>query len=326
MDISNQLKRGFRRTWFYMRSFAIYYMPKVIRRKIGKRTLRSLTDEECAILQKRVDYYVKCTEFQQPQILPCRISDYRYPYGQKQKFGTYFLDLYRSLSCFPIHLRFAYLFGDITETFGVPTIVKSRPIGSVSNSVLLKLNSERHFQWVKDSIAFRGKKDLIVFRNIVNQPMRALLLEKFWQHPMCDFGMTGTIYYKEHPEWYKTFMSKKEQLEFKFIMCIEGHDVATNLKWVMSSHSVAVMPRPKYETWFMEGTLKPNYHYIEIAEDYSDLIERVQYYIQHPEEAETIITHANEYVKQFQNNRLEFTAELLTLQRYFLRTNQIPES
>ena len=39
----------------------------------------------------------------------------------------------------------------------------------------------------------------------------------------------------------------------------------------MSSNSVAVMPRPKYESWFMEGRLQPGVHYIEIKDDYSDL-------------------------------------------------------
>ena len=49
----------------------------------------------------------------------------------------------------------------------------------------------------------------------------------------------------------------------------EGVDVATNLKWVMSSNSIAVMPRPKIESWFMENKLIPEKHYIEIKEDLS---------------------------------------------------------
>lgn len=56
----------------------------------------------------------------------------------------------------------------------------------------------------------------------------------------------------------------REHLDYKFIMAIEGNDVASNLKWVMSSNSLAVMPRPTCETWFMEGTLIPDYHYIEV--------------------------------------------------------------
>ena len=59
--------------------------------------------------------------------------------------------------------------------------------------------------------------------------------------------------------------------------------MASNLKWVMSSNSVAVMPRPRYETWFMEGSLVPGYHYIEIKTDFSDLIEKMEYYNAHPD-------------------------------------------
>ena len=53
-------------------------------------------------------------------------------------------------------------------------------------------------------------------------------------------------------------------------MCVEGVDVATNLKWVMSSNSIAVMPKPEIESWFMEKTLIPDFHYIEIKKDYSE--------------------------------------------------------
>ena len=84
-------------------------------------------------------------------------------------------------------------------------------------------------------------------------------------------------------EWIKGHISEYDHLGYKFIMCLEGNDVATNLKWVMSSNSLAVMPKPVYETWYMEGRLIPNYHYVEIKPDYSDLEERIQYYIDHPD-------------------------------------------
>ena len=50
-------------------------------------------------------------------------------------------------------------------------------------------------------------------------------------------------------------MPISKQLCYKFIFCIEGADTATNIKWVMSSNSLCVMPKPKYETWFMEGKI-----------------------------------------------------------------------
>ena len=66
---------------------------------------------------------------------------------------------------------------------------------------------------------------------------------------------------------------------------MEGNDVASNLKWVMSSNSIAVMPKPKYETWFMEGLLIPDQHYILIKDDYSDLETRLKFFLDHPQKA-----------------------------------------
>ena len=38
--------------------------------------------------------------------------------------------------------------------------------------------------------------------------------------------------------------------------------------WAMSSNSVCVMPKPKYESWFMEGKLKDGVHYIKVKDDF----------------------------------------------------------
>ena len=71
----------------------------------------------------------------------------------------------------------------------------------------------------------------------------------------------------------------------------------------------------------MEGKLIPNYHYIEVKEDFSDLEERLQYYIDHPEEAEAIIQHAHDFVDQFRDKEREDLISLLVLKRYFEITN-----
>ena len=105
-------------------------------------------------------------------------------------------------------------------------------------------------------------------------------------------------------------------------MSLEGNDVASNLKWVMSSNSIAVTPRLTCETWFMEGTLIPNYHYIEVKDDFSDLEERLNYYIAHPDEAESIIRHAQEFIAQFKDQKREKLISLLVLKKYFDITNR----
>ena len=138
---------------------------------------------------------------------------------------------------------------------------------------------------------------------------------------MCDLGDVSKNT-TDPKEWQTEKKTIQEHLDYKFILALEGNDVASNLKWVMSSNSIAVMPQPTCETWFMEGTLIPNYHYIEIKRDFSDLESRLQYYIEHIDEAQEIIKHANEYVSQFKDRKRENLISLLVLEKYFKETEQ----
>jgi hypothetical protein len=152
------------------------------------------------------------------------------------------------------------------------------------------------------------------------KPNRKLFMERWFGSPMIDTASTDRI--EEHPEWQQEKITIGEHLDYKFIMSLEGNDVASNLKWVMSSNSIAVTPRLTCETWFMEGTLIPNYHYIEVKEDFSDLEERLNYYIAHPDEAEAIIRHAHEFVAQFKDQKREKLVSLFVLKKYFDITNR----
>lgn len=315
-----QLGKAFRKSFYYIGSWVNYCLPNVLFRLRLKAILRHLTDEERKTVNERADYYNR--------MQPCTVSTnwkslraFRYFKRGKKKFSTYFFDLYKYTRYFNQNYRFLYLFGDVTEEMKEPTIVKSRPITKgTTNSVLMNLNQIRHFNFINDKLGFKSKKNMLVSRNIVAIPKRIRLLEMYFNHPLCNFGQINTDI---HPEWVKDYMTIDEQLTYKFIMCIEGNDVATNLKWVMSSNSVAVMPRPAYETWFMEGTLIPDYHYIAIKEDYSDLIEKANYYIEHPEEAEAIIRHAHEYIRRFGNEKIERAVSLTVLDNYFRLSGQL---
>lgn len=184
----------------------------------------------------------------------------------------------------------------------------------------MPLNKVRHFRFIKDSKLFRDKKDMLVFRNVVRQQHRLDFLDRHFGNHLCDAGQTNRDW--GNLEYLKPYMTIEEQLDFKFVACIEGNDVATNLKWVMASNSIAVMPRPKIESWFMEGTLKGDYHYIEIKDDYSDLEEKLWYYIAHPDEAEAIIKHAHEYVDRFRDISKELLTARLVAEKYFELTRQ----
>src|SRR5690606_11980210 len=160
------------------------------------------------------------------------------------------------------------------------------------------LDKIRHFNFISDGKSFLSKADKLIGKGAITQPHRIRFYEQYFGHPLCDLGQTNTA---GNQQWITKKRSIAAHLDYKFILALEGNDVATNLKWIMSSNSLAVMPRPKFETWFMESTLIPDYHYVCIKDDYSDLEEKLTHYIQHPEAALTVIANAHRFVAQFKN-------------------------
>ena len=306
--------------FYYLKSCTILLMPHFILKARKQCFLQKYYPKyNNADLQSRLDYYNKLKEKKQiPQSSPT-LANHKLKNVNYSK--VYFFDSYEFTRYFSKTLPWLFRPGDITDLQPYPTIVKSRPITENNeNSVLLKLNKIRHFIFVKDKTKFEDKIPKILFRGAAHgKPNRQMFIEKWIDNPMCDIKDTAKDSINP-PQWQSKPISIKEQLKYRYIMAIEGNDVASNLKWIMSSNSIAVMPRPKYETWFMEGCLIPNYHYIEIKEDFSDLIEKVNYYEQHPEQAKAIIKNANEYVKPFKDKKREKLLSILVLKRYFEKT------
>ncbi len=304
--------------FYYLRNFVRYIIPKCIYRAMLGRELARLEKEDKEYILRRVNYYNKLEEYTPLDIAKSvALKDFKL---QRKKGNVYFFDTYEYTRYFSDDNRIVTLFGDITNVPDTPSLTKSRPIaGDNANSVILKLNKIRHYTFVKDDRHFCDKKDMLIGRACIKQPQRVRFWQMYFNHPMCDLGQINANNVVS-PEWIKPSISIDEHLDYKFILCIEGFDVASNLKWVMSSNSLAVMPRPKYETWFMEGTLVPDYHYVCINDDYSDLEEKLNYYIAHPDKAQAIIDHAHEFVAQFRNNRREDLISLLVLKKYFEKT------
>ena len=73
----------------------------------------------------------------------------------------------------------------------------------------------------------------------------------------------------------------------------------------------------------MEGRLIPDYHYIEVADDFSDIEQKLRYYIANPDKAEAIIENAHRYVEQFFDQQREKLIQIMVLQRYFESSGQL---
>lgn len=301
-----------------------YYRSKL------KKTLDKLEkNPDKAYIIERVNYYNKLST---TRSLPDRsvierfssyfvylgtIKDYTLSLYHK----VYYFDSKEFTRWFNPNLRWGYAAGDVYFTPEFPSIVKSRLLHSDNeNSVIMKLGKLRHFIFLNDTIPFTQKKDMAIFRGKIRLSRdRKKFLELFFNHPMFDCGLVG---WDDPDEWKTPKKTIREHLDYKFIMTLEGNDVASNLKWVMSSNSIAVMPRPTCETWFMEGKLIPDYHYIEVKPDFSDIVEKLNYYIQHPDKAQEIINNAHTYIAQFKNPEREKLISLLVLDKYFKMTNQ----
>lgn len=286
------------------------------------------------IFQSRLNYWLKEAKKYPKEVIESRVNYYlhletgklsdkatRLENFTRPKKGTmYYFDLLKSTRYFKSFYKIGFKFGDVQENQDSLTIVKSRPINHSGNSVLMKLDSLRHYLFINDKIPFSEKKDMAVWRGYIHKENRRSLVEKFHNHPKCNIGQSNENI--ENPNWQKNYLTIQEQLQYKFILSIEGLDVATNLKWIMSSNSLCFMPTPKFETWYMEGKLIPNVHYIHIKDDYSDLEEKMLYYSKNDDKAFKIIENAQKWVSIFQDERLEKIISIKVLEKYFKITNQ----
>ena len=307
---------------YYILNYLKLIIPDFFFRIMLKNKLNSLKKSDFEYVKWRLNYYNK---LKTKTDLPDEIKTLKY-FKIKNFHRTYFFDTYQYSRFFKKSLKLNMLFGDIVHIPKIPSIVKSRPISEKNNnSILFKLNKIRHFTYTNDKNSFEEKKNLLIGRSAITKKHKKRIdfFQKYYDHHLCDLGKINNN--EIYNQWLKPKISIEEHLKYKFIMCVEGVDVATNLKWVMSSSSIAVMPKPEIESWFMEKTLIPDFHYIEIKRDYSDLEEKLKYYINNKDKCLDIIKNANKYASQFKNKKTEDIISLLVLKKYFYFTNQIDE-
>lgn len=300
------------RIGYYLKSYGGLLLPDIVFRGKVKKLL-SRYPELPSSWQSRLDYYCKL-DVRSELTGAVSLTEFR-----SYKKNAYFFDLYPHLRALPSDARFLVMFGDVVVVPEQPSFVKSRPIyGDNRNSVLMKLDAVRHFTFVDDTQPFRSKRAGLVWRGRLHldvaKERRLDFLQQFSSNPRFDIGHIngGDVY----PAYRKPRMSIDEQLQFKYILSLEGVDVATNLKWIMSSNSLCFSQSLKYETWYMEGRLQPGVHFVEIAEDFSDVEDKIDYYERHPEEAEQIIANANAYTRQFLDQDAEDLLAHHVIRRY----------
>ena len=310
-----------------IRSYIGAYLREAVPSAIWRQTmpdfegkLEKRQDKDYII--SRVLYYNRISGNFRPESDFMRIGDLK----KIKSSSMYKHDAWRTTRWFSQDLLWKADFQDVNWICDEPTVTKSRPISEDnSNNIILKLDRCRHFNFIRDPYDFREKSPRGIFMadiGDVGKMNRVEFMKVWFGSDICDCGSIRNLPGLPD-EWLKPKMKIRDMLKYRYILALEGNDVATNLKWAMSSNSIAVMPKPTCETWFMEKTLVPDFHYIEIKPDFSDLEEKLGYYSSHPEKAEAIIGNAHTYIRQFLDTERENMIEYLVLKKYFLDSGQL---
>ena len=213
-------------------------------------------------------------------------------------------------------------FGDINVKMKKYCFTKSRPIDLINNfNILLNLNTPRHWKGLDDvkkyDIPFDKKNNKIIWRGTSTGNKRVKFVEKYQNHQNEDIDIKFSNLCQNviDNNYILSKLLITEQLQSKFLISIEGNDVATNLKWILYSNSVLIMPKPTVCSWIMEDKLISGIHYIEIKSDYSDLEEKYKWCLNNLEKCKIIAESGKKYIEQFlnQENEIKITNKIIEI-------------
>ena len=60
-------------------------------------------------------------------------------------------------------------------------------------------------------------------------------------------------------------MGRRQLLRYRYILSLEGNDIASNLAWLLGHNSLVMMPPPTWENYLLHGRLSPWVHYVPVA-------------------------------------------------------------
>jgi len=272
--------------------------------------------------EERIKYYLG-NWFQEQFVISKKIQE-KYKWNQKQIFdipfvfdkcvyvNNYYTDFNKYIS--NMNNKFLVQFGDHTDNIpNLPIIMKARVN---SNSILMNLNYVRHWTFWKTvdtyDIPWEEKKDDVIWRGTTTGTHgiysevnpRLIFVKKYIDKYNIAFN-SNHRHIQELNKYVKNTISIKDQLKYKYIISLEGNDVATNLKWVLYSNSVVIMPPPTVESWCMEFLLDPWVHYVPLNIELNNLPEVLEWCKSHQKECKQIAQNGKQWILQFKDSKKE---------------------
>ncbi len=238
-----------------------------------------------------------------------------------------------------IKRRFQVVLGDDTTPSRSPAFHKARRIDGCGMDVLVPLNPRRHFALLRHSAKFdrpySEKIGKLLWRGATTGVFGGdAMVSRFhlykewgrWQKTEAlDFGFTNMTANKVHyttpggvdiDDCQTPRIGVEEQLKYKYLLCLEGNDVASGLKWMLSSNSLVLMPRPTMVSWACENLLRPGVHYVEVKPDLSDLEDVYAWCEANPAVCEEIAQNGKSFMAPFYDEDLETELFDIVVRRY----------
>lgn len=213
------------------------------------------------------------------------------------------------------------------KTIDLPTAAKGV---SYYQPIVWRLTSHRHYGMMEEipdaDIPWSKKKDMAVWRGgltgIFRDGFKLGMLKSKTSREICmlmhrcklvlmngnsklvDAKMTESEKAKKFvPDlidqipMYGKKMSYRDMLGYKAIVMLEGNDISSGFKWALYSESVVMTQRPTKTSWALEELLQPWVHYVPLNDDLTDVEEKMQWVLDHDEEAQDIARRGSLWVQ-----------------------------
>jgi|GEM_PF-3159494 len=217
--------------------------------------------------------------------------------------------------------KFPIFYGEHGDTGNIPLIGKARKIHDKFR-VLYELRSLRFnvpcFKVDKNDRNWSAKKDDVSWRGATTgEEIREKFVKNYYS--LYNIGFSDVKQKPHLAAFIRHRMSIKEQLKYKFLVSLQGNDTASNIRWILHSNSVPIMPKPVWTSWMMEEKLLPNVHYLQLNDDLSNLEELLEWAREHDNECKEMAQNGRDFVAQFLDKNYDAYVKMLLLEEYSKR-------
>ena len=220
----------------------------------------------------------------------------------------------------------------------VPFFSKMRD-ASHRRGIIWPLNVQRHFGTLarvdRDDCQWSEKKQKIVWRGADTGygGERERVVRSMFSNPDpdVDIAFGPVLLNPEMKKFSRGSLSPRQMLQNKYLLSLDGNDVASGLKWMLYSASVVLMPHTRFETWGMESLLMPYVHYIPLYQNLSNLSEQLAWAKLNDDKCYHISKTATNFMKNFweyssagiQNVQIEAELKAKIVQTYQRAMSQL---